>query len=193
MKRRKSGIISGAPPVRSTIGMSVFASQSTIRSTVSRVMISLRFGPAFTWQCTQVRLQSLPTVSCKISGRPRRSESERSASLWANRFIVNQQQLRLSQQQKKSYHSVVAAWPAKGYTNGSLSILFYEKMLCRIYRHVRPVAQFHFVRRGLEAKLLKMQRLAALSQTESFTDEPPQYHSEAARRCAYLLQQPRGH
>src|SRR5216110_2356872 len=110
--------------------MSVFASQSTIRSTVSRVMISLRFGPAFTWQCTQVRLQSLPTLTCKISGRPRRSESERSASLWANRFIVNQQQLLLSQQQKKSYHFVVAAWTAKRYTNGSLSIFFYEKVQC---------------------------------------------------------------
>src|SRR5947208_795548 len=143
MKRRKSGIISGAPPVRSTIGMSVFASQSTIRSTVSRVMISLRFGPAFTWQCTQVRLQSLPTLTCKISGRPRRSESERSASLWANRFIVNQQQLLLSQQQKKSYHFVVAAWTAKRYTNGSLSIFFYEKVQCRIYRHVRPCVRWN--------------------------------------------------
>ena len=50
--------------------MSVFASQSTIRSTVSRVMISLRFGPAFTWQCTQVRLQSLPTLTCKNFGAP---------------------------------------------------------------------------------------------------------------------------
>src|SRR5262249_16612681 len=46
------------------------------------------FGPAFTWQCTQVRLQSLPTLTCKISGRPRRSKSERSTSVCANRFIV---------------------------------------------------------------------------------------------------------
>src|SRR5438552_1809276 len=110
--------------------MSVFASQSTIRSTVSRVMISLRFGPAFTWQCTQVRLQSLLMLTCKISGRLRRSESERSASLWANRFIVNQRQLRLSRQQRNSYHFVVAACRAKRYTNGSLSILFYEKVQC---------------------------------------------------------------
>src|SRR5436189_1498218 len=123
--------------------MSVFASQSTIRSTVSRVMISLRFGPAFTWQCTQVRLQSLPMLTCKISGRLRRSESERSASLWANRFIVNQRQLRLSRQQRNSYHFVVAACTAKRYTSGSLSILFYEKVQCRIYRHVRPCVRWN--------------------------------------------------
>src|SRR5207244_13565048 len=43
-------------------------------------------------------------LTCKISGRLRRSESERSARLWANRFIVNQRQLRLSQQQRNSYH-----------------------------------------------------------------------------------------
>src|SRR6516225_6455598 len=67
--------------------MSVFASQLMIRSTVSRVMISLRFGPAFTWQCTQVRLQSLPTLTWRISGRARRSEIDFSLSLCANRFI----------------------------------------------------------------------------------------------------------
>src|SRR5262245_23217835 len=89
MKYRKSGIISGAPPVRSTVGISVSASQSIIRSTVSRVMISLRFGPAFTWQCTQMRLQSLPTLTCRISGRARRSEIDCSLSLCAKRFIPN--------------------------------------------------------------------------------------------------------
>src|SRR5690242_1874845 len=98
-----------------------------IRSTVSRVMISLRFGPAFTWQCTQVRLQSLPALTWRISARPRRSERERSASVWANRFIINQQQLPLSQQQRKSYRLVVAPWRAKRYRNGSLSIVFMKK------------------------------------------------------------------
>src|SRR5205823_10593847 len=67
--------------------MSVFASQSIIRSIVSRVMISLRLGPAFTWQCVQVRLQSLPTLTWRISGRTRRSEIECSVSFRANLFI----------------------------------------------------------------------------------------------------------
>src|SRR5438445_4279829 len=68
--------------------MSVFASQSMIRSTVLRIMTSLRFGPAFTWQCTQVRLQSLPTLTWRISGRPRRSEIDCSLSLCAKRFTA---------------------------------------------------------------------------------------------------------
>src|SRR5204863_7152458 len=88
-----------APPVRSTVGIFVFASQSIIRSMVCRVMISFRFGPAFTWQCTHVRLQSLPPLTWRISGRPRRSEIECSSSFCANLFITqeNQQQFPPSQ------------------------------------------------------------------------------------------------
>jgi hypothetical protein len=39
-----------------------------MQSIVSRVMISFRFGPAFTWQCTQVRLPKLAHVDLKNLG-----------------------------------------------------------------------------------------------------------------------------
>ena len=62
--QRKSGFISGAPPVRSTISMSVLASASRQCCMVSRVMISVRSGPASTWQCLHTWLHILPTFTC---------------------------------------------------------------------------------------------------------------------------------
>ena len=55
-------------------------------------MISLRFGPAFTWQCVQVRLQSLPTLTWRISGRVRRNSRPSAVSRSEKRFIAQQQQ-----------------------------------------------------------------------------------------------------
>src|SRR5438093_5467599 len=42
---------------------------------VFRVMISVRVGPASTWQWVQVWLQSLPTLTCNVSTRSDRSLS----------------------------------------------------------------------------------------------------------------------
>src|SRR5581483_7935323 len=63
----KFGFSSGAPPVMSTTGISWRRSTSTTSSAVSRVMISLRVGPASTWQCRQVWLHSFPTLTCRVS------------------------------------------------------------------------------------------------------------------------------
>src|SRR5260221_5021316 len=52
----------------STVLASVLSSAARHRSTVRRLIISsVRSGPASTWQCRQVMLQSLPTLIWKIS------------------------------------------------------------------------------------------------------------------------------
>src|ERR671934_1527809 len=52
----------------STVLAAVLSSAVRHRSTVSRLIISaVRSGPASTWQCRQVMLQSLPTLIWKIS------------------------------------------------------------------------------------------------------------------------------
>src|SRR3989449_6502023 len=52
---------------------------------VSRVMISVRVGPASTWQCVQVWLHSLPTLTCSVSIRSaRRVSCPYSASVASN-------------------------------------------------------------------------------------------------------------
>src|SRR5215831_13655367 len=86
MKEQKSGTISGAPPVRSMVGIALCANQSMMRSIVSRVMISFRFGPAFTWQCTQMRLQSFPTFTCSTSILVWRNDNERADRISEKRF-----------------------------------------------------------------------------------------------------------
>src|SRR5690606_21810098 len=52
----KLGFISGAPPVKSKVWASVFFITPKHCNMVSLVMISLRSGPASTWQCEQVWL-----------------------------------------------------------------------------------------------------------------------------------------
>ena len=82
--QRKLGFNSGAPPVISTVGMSVLASTVMHSSAVSRDMISCRSGPASTWQCRQVWLQSLPTfiwnTVIPVAARGERPESARACS-----------------------------------------------------------------------------------------------------------------
>ena len=52
--RLKCGFSSGAPPVRSTTSTAGLASTSSITcSTTGSDMISVRFGPASTWQWWQ--------------------------------------------------------------------------------------------------------------------------------------------
>src|SRR2546422_2238399 len=52
---------------------------------VSRVMISVRVGPASTWQWVQVWLHSLPTLTCSVSIRSaRRVSCPYSASVASN-------------------------------------------------------------------------------------------------------------
>jgi hypothetical protein len=51
----------------STVGMSVRARTARHSSAVSGVITSVRVGPASTWQCAQVWLQSFPTLIWKVS------------------------------------------------------------------------------------------------------------------------------
>ena len=83
----------------STVGMAVCRSAARHCAIVSRVITSRRSGPASTWQCRQVWLQSFPTLIWKIeiavgpsgcspsaasaSENPRASGSRFSASNWA--------------------------------------------------------------------------------------------------------------
>lgn len=87
MRWRKSGNISGAPR---EIDNRNFRRGEPIDNAVagSRVIISFRFGPAFTWQCVQVRLHNLPTLICRISGFARRSCKAPSASFEAKRLVA---------------------------------------------------------------------------------------------------------
>ena len=62
----KCGCSSGAPPVISTVCMSVSAKIFRHFCIISRLMVSRRSGPASTWQCLQVWLQRLPTFICNI-------------------------------------------------------------------------------------------------------------------------------
>src|SRR5947209_4050423 len=56
---------------------------------VSRVMISVRVGPASTWQCVQVWLHSLPTLTCNVSMRSARNASWLcTASVWSKGVSV---------------------------------------------------------------------------------------------------------
>src|SRR3954462_8497676 len=66
----------------STVLAAVRSSAARQRSAVSRVIISaVRSGPASTWQCRQVMLQSLPTLIWKISIDAGRSVPAASAKL----------------------------------------------------------------------------------------------------------------
>ena len=65
--QRKSGFISGAPPVMSRVVAPLAWSASKHKRMVSRVMISLRSGPASTWQWLHTWLHMYPTFTWKIS------------------------------------------------------------------------------------------------------------------------------
>src|SRR5690606_6622040 len=65
---RKSGFISGAPPVRSRVWAEVVLITSRHCNIVARVMISFLSGPASTWQCEQTWLHIYPRFICNISG-----------------------------------------------------------------------------------------------------------------------------
>ena len=85
---RKRGCSSGAPPVRSTVCAPVRRiAWSTWSTVASSIMASVRSGPASTWQCLQVMLQSFPRLTWKISSfagarsGARASNSARSGTL----------------------------------------------------------------------------------------------------------------
>ena len=56
-RNRKLGFSSGAPPVRSSTATPDVFMKSTTWLAVRALICSVRFGPAFTWQCTHDWLQ----------------------------------------------------------------------------------------------------------------------------------------
>jgi hypothetical protein len=72
---RLSGLAqSGTPPVRSNVRTPGFAVRNaTMLRTVSEDICSTRFGPALTWQWTQLWLQRQPRLTWSVSTTWRRS------------------------------------------------------------------------------------------------------------------------
>ena len=74
---QKAGVISGAPPVISTVSTSGEAASTRRMCSTSRSSIaSVRRGDDSTWQCVQAWLQSSPTLSCSIVTASLRSGRE---------------------------------------------------------------------------------------------------------------------
>ena len=74
-KKRKNSLNSGAPPVTSSFSGRYSRIQSPTRRATTCPTISMRQGPASTWQCRQAWLHLRPTLIWSVCNRTRRNAS----------------------------------------------------------------------------------------------------------------------